>query len=364
MVTCLRRGVASREITNYVRVVANYERHGWLALRQESALHPQRQIIDPHHHLWDRDDSTYLAAELAADTAASHNISHTVFVECSSAYDTDVQSAAMAPVGETRFVAAQAALLESQDGPKIAGIVGHADMRAGAAVEEALLAHDAAGAGLFRGIRHGTNWSAHADVKNGHHQPGAGLLLDATFQAGVAQLGVMGFSFDAWLYFDQLPELAELARAVPECPIVVDHLGGPLGIGPHALHREQMVEQWRRGIDLVAACPNVVLKVGGLGMEHYFGTPWADQDAPPSSEQVAAYWHDVVHRAIDAFGPQRCMFESNFPVDRQTLPYPVLWNAFEILGSVYSGAEQHHLFFETANTFYRLGADGNPGDAG
>ena len=336
--------------------MANYDRHQWLAQRLEVAIDPDRQIIDPHHHLWDRGGSTYLAAELGQDTHASHNVTHTVFVECSSAYDLEASEQSLAPVGETRFVADQAKVSQSSGGPTIAGIVGHADMSLGDAVERVLVEHEHAGAGLFRGVRHGTNWSPYSDVKNGHHEPGPGLLLDPTFQAGATRLAQMGLSFDAWLYFDQLAELAGLARSVPDCPIVVDHLGGPLGIGPHAAARDEMVHVWRDGLTTAATCPNVMLKIGGIGMEHYFGTPWAARDMPPSSEQVADFWHDMVSFAIDTFGPDRCMFESNFPVDRQTLPYTVLWNSFEILAERYTDAEQHDLFFGTANRFYRLGA--------
>ena len=264
--------------------------------------------------------------------------------------------AALAPVGETRFVAAQAAEAHRLGGPEIAGIVGHVDLTLGTGVTEVLAEHEAQGAGLFRGVRHGTNWSPHPNVKNGHHQPGPELLGSPDFRSGVAQLGAMGYSFDAWLYFDQMHELAELAQAVPECEIVLDHLGGPLGIGPHASQRAEMAAAWRNGIVAVAACQNISLKVGGLGMEHYFGTPWAARPKPPSSDEVAVYWNDMVHFAIDTFGPDRCMFESNFPVDRQTLPYTVLWNAFEQLAEPYSATEQHDLFWGTADRVYRLGA--------
>jgi len=332
--------------------MASYDRHEWLAQRVEVAIDPERQIVDPHHHLWDRNGSTYLADELLADTRGSHNVSHTVFVECSSGYDTDA-TAELAPVGETRFVADQAGRV-APGGTRIAGIVSHADMTLGEEVRDVLAAHKVAGQGLFRGVRHGTNWSPYPDVKNGHHGPVPHLLTDAIFAQGVATLAAMDMSFDAWLYFDQLGELADLARSVPDCRIIVDHLGGPLGIGPHATQRQQMLEVWRAGIADVAACPNVVLKVGGLGMEHYFGTAWAGLGAPPSSGQVAAYWADMVHFAIDTFGPNRCMFESNFPVDRQTVPYTVLWNAFQILGDRYSPAEQDALFADTAINTYQL----------
>lgn len=333
--------------------MASYERHEWLARRVESAIDPTQTIIDPHHHLWDRDGSTYLAAELNADTNASHNVTHTVFVECSAGY-TASAPVEMAPVGETRFVVGEAVAMAALGNTQIAAIVGHADLTLGAAVESVLSAHDDAGEGLFRGVRHGVNWSPHPDVKNGHHGPTPQLLADRQFRAGVTRLAALGYSFDAWMYFDQLIELADLAKDIPECTVVLNHLGGPLGIGPHSTARAEMIAVWRDGITAVAACPNVVLKVGGLGMEHYFGTAWSTLDAPPPSDQVAAYWNDMVHFAIDSFGPTRCMFESNFPVDRQTLPYTVLWNAFQILSERFSADEKDALFFGTAAGAYRI----------
>jgi len=333
--------------------MAIYERHDWLAGRSESAIDSTRPIVDPHHHLWERPDSRYLAEELRTDANAGHNITKTVFVECSAEYDL-AGPVELAPVGETRFVVEQAAAAREQGGPEIAAIVGHADLTLGDDVTAILQAHVDAGAGLFRGVRHGTNWSPFGDVKDGHHRPTKGLMGTSSFRSGVQALADMNLSFDAWLYFDQLGELAELASAVPECTIVLDHLGGPLGIGPHASARAEMAEVWRDGIAQVAAHANVVLKVGGLGMEHYFGTPWSSRPAPPSSEEVAVYWNDMVHFAVEAFGPSRCMFESNFPVDRQTLPYTVLWNAFQILGDRYTPTEQDDLFANTATRSYRL----------
>lgn len=351
--TCIRASCFDTEPAESGSPMADYDRHEWLAKRIEPAIDPTRQIIDAHHHLWDRNKSMYLVEQLHDDTSAGHQITHTVFVECSANYDQDAV-AALAPVGETRFVADQAAQAKTRAGSAIGAIVSHADLTLGAAVGEVLAAHEEAGAGLFRGVRHGTNWSPHPDVKIGHHRPTQHLLADRSFRDGVAVLAEMGFSFDAWLYFDQLRELADLAHAMPECSIVLDHLGGPLGIGPHATQRDDMLAVWRSGLQAVAACPNVVLKVGGLGMEHYFGTDWAAQAVPPSSEQVAAHWHDMVRFAIDTFSPSRCMFESNFPVDRQTVPYTVLWNGFQILADTYSEAEQHELFFATAARSYAI----------
>lgn len=329
------------------------ERHEWLAGRTEPAIDAQRPIIDAHHHLWNRADSCYLAAELHADTSATHNVTHSVFVECSASYDDTVEQR-FAPVGETRFVVDQAAGMAELHGSRLAAIVGFADLTLGAALGEVLDAHTQAGHGLFRGIRHGANWSRHSDVQNGHHNPPAHLLASPAYQDGVRELARRELSLDAWQYFDQLDELNQLARAVPDCTIIVNHLGAPLGIGGYANDRAEMLSVWRAGMVAVAAAPNTVLKVGGIGMEHYFGTPWGDLAVPPGSEEIAAHWTDIVHFAIDTFGPDRCMFESNYPVDRQTMSYGVLWNALQILAATYSSAEQDSLFSGTAARAYHI----------
>ena len=260
----------------------------------------------------------------------------------------------MQPVGETVFVAGEADATDALGGPTIAGIVSHADMRLGDAVEEALAAHDAAGGGRFRGIRHATGWDPSDEVNNSHHRPFEHMMGTAEFRAGARTLAEMGFSFDAWLFHPQLPELVALAGALPELTIVLNHLGGPLSVGPYSRDRDQARADWRASMRLVAACGNVVLKVGGIGMDMYYGTGWTTRDAPPGSEEVADHWGDDVRFCIDTFGPDRCMFESNFPVDRQALTYPVLWNALQIMAAGYSNAEQDQLFSGTANRAYRL----------
>ena len=331
-----------------------YERSDWIAKRVEAPIDPEQSIIDAHHHLWDRPTTRYCAEELSADAAAGHNVTHTVFVECSASYDLDAGTR-MAPVGETRFVVVEAERAAAIGATRIGAIVGHADLMLGDAVAEVLGAHVEAGAGLFRGVRHGVNWSRHDSVKNGHHDPIRFQLADPDFRAGVAALGAAELSFDAWLYFDQLGELAAMARSVPETTIVLNHLGGPLGIGPHAGDGQAEMEAvWTAGMVDVASCDNVVLKVGGIGMEHYFGMGWYERPEPPSSDEVAAWWADRVHFAIDAFGPDHCLFESNYPVDRQTLPYTVLWNAFQILAERYDAAERRALFHDTAAQAYRI----------
>ncbi|MGZ0218273.1 MAG: amidohydrolase family protein [Acidimicrobiales bacterium] len=329
------------------------DRFDWLSKRVETAIDLKQRIIDPHHHLWNRGGSTYLAPELLADLTTSHNVVRSVFVECKANYDRSVDRH-MAPVGETIFAAGEADAIEAAGGPKLAGIVAHADMMLGDAVEEVLAAHDAASGGRFRGIRHVASWDASGDIENGHSRPFEAMMRTDEFQRGVRKLAAMNFSFDAWLYHPQLPDLAALADAVPEATIILNHLGAPLAVGPYGRDPQATRLAWRASMKDVASRPNVMLKVGGIGMDDYFAMGWASLDAPPSSEQVADYWSSDVGWAIDTFGPGRCMFESNFPVDRQSLPYPVLWNAFQIMAAKYNAGERDRLFAGTAEEVYRL----------
>ncbi len=335
---------------------ANLDRFDWLAQTVEPAIDPDRRIVDAHHHLWDRNASTYLAPELLADLTGSHNVVRSVFVECASEYDQE-RPEHLRPVGETEFVRREAADLDERsggDGPSIAAIVGHADMMLGEAAEEVLAAHVEAGGGLFRGIRHASSWDASDQIRPGHSRPFAEMMRTPEFHAGVRILARMGLTFDAWLFHTQLDDLCALADAVPEATIVLDHLGGPLGIGPYAGDREAVRTIWRAGITRVAERDNVVVKIGGIGMEWYYGMGWADRPAPPGSEEVAAHWSDDVRYCIDTFGPARSLAESNFPVDRATLPYPVLWNALQIICRTYTDVEQDHIFSGTASDVYRL----------
>ena len=319
----------------------------------EPAVDPRRRIVDPHHHLWDRRGSIYLAEQLLADTGATHNVTHTVFVDCMAEYD-QAGPEHLRPVGETRFVAAQAARTRAEGGTAIAGIVSFADLNLGTAVEEVLAAHEMAGTGLFRGVRYATAWSDHPEVRVGHTNPPERLMEDAKFREGIATLGAMGYSFDAWLYFDQLHELTALARDLPDVSIILNHLGAPLGIGPHRDRRAEVTALWKAAMVDVASCPNVSLKVGGVGMDDLFATGWGTLDPPPDSDLVVARWDDQVRWCIDTFGPGHCMFESNFPVDRQTLTYSVIWNAFQKIAAVYDDAEQDLMFSGTATRVYRL----------
>ncbi len=326
----------------------------WLEQVQEEILEPALPICDPHHHLWDHPDSRYLLDELLADTGSGHNVVSTVFVECASMYRAD-GDVAMRPVGETEFVNGVAAMSASgQYGETRAclGIVSYADLTLGAAVGDVLDAHMRV-SDRFKGIRHAAGWDASPDVRNSHTDPIEHLYLDSTFREGFAELGKRGLSFDAWLYHPQISELADLARAFPDTTIIFDHFGGPLGIGPYAGRQQEIFPQWADDVAELARCENVVAKLGGLVMPvNGFGLH--KQKKPPSSDEIVSLTSDYYRHALDCFGPARCMFESNFPVDKQSCSYPVLWNAFKKLASGFSAAEKADLFHDTAARAYRL----------
>jgi L-fuconolactonase len=321
---------------------------------QEPILEPERPICDPHHHLWDHPGSRYLLDELLEDVDSGHNVVATVFVECASMYRAEGPEA-MRPVGETEFVNGIAAMSASGGYGRTriaAGIVGFADLCLGAAVGEVLDTH-CARSDRFRGIRHAAGWDAHPDVRNSHTNPFRGLLLDGAFREGFAQLRRRELSFDAWLYHPQIPELTDLARAFPDTVIVFDHFGGPLGIGPYASRRDAIFEGWRRDVEELARCPNVFAKLGGLVMPiNGFGFHRAER--PATSDDIVAATGRYYRHAIECFGVERCMFESNFPVDKQSVSYPVLWNAFKKLVADASGREKQCLFHDTAARVYRI----------
>lgn len=320
----------------------------WLALRQEAALQPHQRILDAHHHLWDEPSAPYHAQDLLADIGGGHAVVGTVMVESKARYRQG-GPAHLQPVGETEFAVQQA----GRDARLCQGIVGWADLRLGAQLDDALNAHEAAGQGRFKGIRCRAAWSDHPELAGPADGPPAGLLQDPSVQAGARTLGRRGLSLDVWVYHTQLADVVELARACPETAIVLNHVGGPLGIGPFRNQRGQVFDVWRPAIVQLASCPNVCVKLGGLGMPRT-GFDFATDDLPPASEALALAWRPYIETCIDAFTPGRCMFESNFPVDKGMLGYTVLWNAFKRLAAGYSADERDALFHGTARRFYRL----------
>ena len=330
------------------------DRNEWLAQVEEEVLEPELPICDPHHHLWDYPGSRYLLDELLADVGSGHNVLSTVFMECGSMYRADGPEA-LKPVGETDFVGGIAAMSASGgygDCRACAAIVGYADLNLGEAVGDVLDAHAAASA-RFRGIRHAAGWDASEAVRNSHTAPTAGMLGDATFRKGFAELGKRGMTFDGWLYHPQIPELTALARAFPEQPIVFDHFGGPLGIGPYAGKRADIFDYWKDAVADLAQCGNVVAKLGGLVMA-INGFGFHKRARPATSDELVAATRDYHLHMIDCFGVERCMFESNFPVDKVSCSYRVLWNSFKKLAAGFSAAEKAALFHDTAARVYSV----------
>ncbi len=330
-------------------------REDWLARRSEPALDPDLPIVDPHHHLWDRPGWRYLLDELLADMGQGHNIVATVFVQCRAMHRA-AGPEAMKPVGETEFVNGVAAMSASGGygpGKVCAGIVGHADLMRGAAVGEVLDAHIQAGGGRFRGIRHISAWDPDPVIMNPAYTPPEDMLAQPAFRDGIAELAKRGLSFDAWLYHPQISWLTGLARAVPALPIVLDHVGGPLGIRGYAGRRDEVFAAWKASMTELATCPNVCVKLGGLGMR-INGFGFEDGAEPPSSDALAAAWKPWIETTIALFGAQRCMFESNFPVDKGSYGYGVFWNACKTLAAGASAEERTALFSGTAARFYRL----------
>ena len=330
-------------------------RPDWLALHTEEVIDPQRPIVDPHHHLWDRGGQRYLIEEMTDDIASGHNIVATVYVDCRSMYRADGPEA-FRPVGEVEFANGVAAMSASGGYGKAAicaGIVSHVNLLLGDSAKPVLEAEIAAGNGRYRGIRHSSPWDADPEVAGIYAMRPKGLLLDSTFRKGFACLAPLGLSFDAWLFQPQIGDLADLARAFPDTRIVLDHCGGPIGLGSYASRRDEIFKQWKASILEIAKCPNVVVKLGGLAMR-LLGYDFHERETPPSSEQTAAAWRPYIETCIEAFGPSRGMFESNFPPDKGQCSYQVIFNAFKRIAAPYSEAEKTALFSKTAADFYRL----------
>ncbi len=330
-------------------------REDWLATTAEPILDPGQFIIDPHHHLWDRDGWRYLLDEMLADIRSGHDVRATVLVQSSRSMSRGDGPAEMRPVGETEFAAGVAAMCESGvygDVRVCAGIVSQADLRLGGAVRPVLEAHARAGGGRFRGIRHIATWDADESVLNPAYRPAEDMLDSAAFRAGLKVLGEMGLSFDAWLYFPQLPRLIRLARDFPDVPMVLNHCGGVLGIGPY--RRDTTFPVWRGAMAELAGCPNVMVKLGGLGMR-LPGFGFETGATAPSSATLAEAWRPWIETIIELFGAARCMFESNFPVDKGGNSYAVCWNAFKRLAGGASEGEKADLFWRSASRFYQLG---------
>jgi L-fuconolactonase len=331
-------------------------RNEWLARHVEEIIEPDLPIVDPHHHLVERPETgRYLLPELLADTNSGHNIIATVYLEWLSMYRAG-GPAEMKPVGEIEFANGVAAMAASGVYGKTkvcAGIVGYADLSLGAAVENVLQAQIAAGGGRFKGIRYISATHPDQAAWGSPVLRPEGMLVDPKVREGFAKLGQLGLTFDAWCYHTQLVELIDLARAFPHQPMVLDHVGGAIGLGRYVGKRDAVFAEWGRRIKELAACPNVHIKLGGLGMR-MFGFDVHEKADPPSSETLAGLWRPYIETCIAAFGPERAMFESNFPVDKGSGSYQVFWNAFKRIAAGFSASEKTALFSRTATKFYKL----------
>jgi L-fuconolactonase len=347
----------------------------------EEIIEPDLPIVDPHHHLWFRPAAIlalleqqeglmvrtllptlrryprYLFDEFLADLSTGHNVRATVFVEVHAMYRAHGPQA-LQSVGEVEFANGMAAMAASGlfgDIAMCAAIVGSVDLRLGDAVEDVLQAHLQAGGGRYRGVR-ASHVMYDADPTTLGNSAGVpNLMLDRKFREGFRHLEPLGLSYDAWQLEYQLADLVDLARAFPSTRIIVNHLGGLFGLGRYSGGSAERFENWRANIRSLSQCPNVSIKLGGLGMPTC-GFRASFSPAPPGSVQLAQEWRPYMECCIDAFGVDRCMFESNFPIDAATASYPVLWNAFKRIAGGASASEKAALFSGTARRVYRLDA--------
>jgi predicted TIM-barrel fold metal-dependent hydrolase len=328
----------------------------WLGKRPpEPILDPDLPIIDTHHHLWERPDHRYLLHEFLADVRTGHTVAASVFMECHAMYRAK-GPVEMRPLGEVEFVAGIAAMSDSglYGATRVAAaIVGFADLTLGDRVEAVLEAEMRASGGRFRGVRHSAAWDASPVIGNSQTAHGPHLLMDSDFRAGLRRLTKLGLSLDAWVFHPQLADLVDLARAFPDTTIVVGHVGGPLGYGPYAGKKDEVFASWKPPIVELARCPNVVMKLGGM-MMRLAAFDYGTQPAPPTSSELAALWRPYIEPCIELFGPNRCMFESNFPVDKMGIGWAGLWNALKRLAAGASEDEKRALFAGTARRVYRI----------
>ncbi|MBW6416662.1 amidohydrolase [Celeribacter sp. PS-C1] len=323
-------------------------REDWLALVREEVIDPAQPIFDCHHHLWDRPEGRYRSEELAADIGDGHDLRASLYVQCRTGYYENGPEA-LRPVGEVRTI-----LDWGRAQPQFpVGLVAFADLQLGADVRPVLDALIGTGEGRVKGIRNTTAWHADPAVRSNPRPAPDGLLRTPAFYEGARAVAEAGLCLDVWAYQSQLSEVAALARALPELTVVVDHCGGPLGIGPYRINDAACFADWRSALAEVAALPNTRIKIGGFGLS-VMGYRYADAPQPPHSEILAADWQPHVAACLDLFGAERAMFESNFPVDKGQFGYRTLWNAFKRLAADLDASARDDLFWRTAARCYGI----------
>ena len=332
------------------------ELDGWLELTQEDVLDPDLPICDPHHHLWDKPGDRYMIDEISRDVGSGHNIVQTVFVEVDAMYRSSGPEE-MRPIGESEWVRGIGAQSDSglYGRTKVAtGIVGYANLNLGASVEPVLEAMESVSSGRFRSVRHTCSWDEYEPLRS-HRSGWPGMMAETKFREGLSKLIDRGHSFVALVYHPQLSELTELVDAFPNGVFVLNHIARPLGVGPYQGHRDKVYEVWKKDMATLAERSNVLVKVGGLG-NRVSGFGWDTQPEPPNSQELVEKTSPYYLYTIEVFGPERCMFESNFPVDKNSYSYKTIWNSFKRMTQGFSSTEKTWLFHDTAAKAYRLPA--------
>ncbi len=332
------------------------ELDAWLELTQEDVLDPDLPICDPHHHLWDKPGDRYMIDEISRDVGSGHNIVQTVFVEVDAMYRSSGPEE-MRPIGESEWVRGIGAQSDSglYGRTKVAtGIVGYANLNLGSSVEPVLEAMESVSSGRFRSVRHTCSWDEYEPLRS-HRSGWPGMMAETKFREGLSKLIDRGHSFDALVYHPQLSELTELVDAFPNGVFVLNHIGRPLGVGPYQGHRDKVFEVWKKDMAKLAERSNVLVKVGGLG-NRVSGFGWDTQPEPPNSQELVEKTSPYYLYTIEVFGPERCMFESNFPVDKNSYSYKTIWNSFKRMTQGFSSTEKTWLFHDTAAKAYRLPA--------
>ncbi|MCF8486396.1 MAG: amidohydrolase family protein [Rhodobacteraceae bacterium] len=323
-------------------------REDWLALAQEEVLAPAQVIFDCHHHLWDRPEGRYQTEAFLQDVGSGHAVRASLYIQCRTGYLTKGPEA-LRPLGEIETI-----LRWGQSAPLFpVGMVGCADLQLGERIAPVLEAMATAANGRLRGIRNATAWHPDPAVRSNSRPAPAGLLRSDAFAKGARVLAAHRLPLDIWAYQTQLDEVYDLARAVPELAVIIDHCGGPLGVGPHRRDDAENFANWRAGLARLAALPNTKIKIGGFGLS-VTGYDYATRALPPHSKVLAADWRAWVNTCLDLFGPKRAMFESNFPVDKGQFSYRTLWNAFKRLAAELTEQERADLFWRSAAQSYDL----------
>ena len=331
----------------------------WLDLNKEIAIEPELKICDPHHHLWDNNKNyiqpTYLLPEILEDINSGHNIVSTVFIECGAMYNPD-DPIEKQVISETEFVNGIAAMSNSglYGTTRIAaGIVGSAPLLLGDKVAKILDKHISVAPDRFKGIRSQAAMHPDGTIPATRARPPEGVYINDKFQEGFSHLRSRNLSFEAWCYHPQLPQLIKLCQKFNDVTIILNHFGGPLGIGSFENKEKETYEYWKKNIKELSKCENVVAKLGGIAME-INGFNWHKNSIPPSGNELINRTKGYYETTLEYFGIDRCMFESNFPVDKISCSYVNLWNGFKNLTKHYSSNERDKLFHDNAARIYKI----------